>query len=71
MKDTTPEIERMMHRKLMALSAEERFIRGALMFDAAREMVLASFGPAVRGMALKRKLFERFYGRPLPVPSDR
>jgi hypothetical protein len=53
------------------MSGEERFIRGALMFDAAREMVLASFGSEVRGMALKQKLYERLYGRPLPVPSDR
>jgi len=71
MNDTTPEVERLMRQKLMALSGEERFIRGALMFDAAREMVLASFGSEVRGMALKQKLYERIYGRPLPVPNDR
>ena len=71
MNDTTPEVEKLMRKKLMALSGEERFIRGALMFDAAREMVLASFGPEVRGMALKQKLYERLYGRPLPIPNDR
>ena len=70
MNDTTPEVEQLMREKLMALSGEERFIRGALMFDAAREMMLASFGPEVRGMALKRKIYERLYGGPLPIPNE-
>jgi len=37
----TPEIDRIMRDKIMARSGEERFIMGAQMFDAARELVTA------------------------------
>ena len=33
------------HDLIMAMPADERFVRGALMFDAARAMVLASLDP--------------------------
>ena len=38
MTDTPPEIDRMVCDKIMERSGEERFIMGAEMFDAAREM---------------------------------
>jgi hypothetical protein len=69
MNDTPPEIERMVREKLMARSGEERFIMGALMFDAAREMVLASFPPDLPEDELKRRLFERIYGLPLDIEA--
>lgn len=68
MRDTHPEIELRVNELLMAMSNEERFIRGALMFDAAREMVLASLDPELRGAELKQKLYERIYGEPCPLP---
>lgn len=53
---------------LMAMPPEERCIRGALRFDAARDMVLDSLDPELRGLELKRALYERIYGEPLPEP---
>ena len=68
MRDTHPEVETTMRDLLMAMPPEERFIRGTLMFDAARDMVLASLDPELRGLELKRALYERIYGEPLPEP---
>ena len=67
MDDTAPEVREMMSAMLMRRSGEERFIMGALMFDAAREMVIASLPPDLPPSELKRRLFERMYGFPLPV----
>ncbi|MGI9105862.1 MAG: hypothetical protein ACR2G4_06400 [Pyrinomonadaceae bacterium] len=66
MNDTSPEIEAMMSAMLMRRSAHERFIMGALMFDAARELIIASLPPHLPPPELKRRLFERIYGFPLP-----
>ena len=67
MDDTAPEVREMMSAILMRRSGEERFIMGALMFDAAREIVIASLPPDLPPAELKRRLFERMYGFPLPV----
>ena len=61
MTDTPASVENMVREKLMARSGEERFIMGALMFDAAREMILASFPPGLTEAELKQRLFERLY----------
>ena len=62
MTDTPPEIERVVRDKLMALSGEERFVMGALMFESAREMVQASLPKGLSEPEQRRQLFERFYG---------
>jgi len=62
MTDTPAHVERLQREMLMARSGEERFIMGALMFDAAREMILASFPPGLTETERKRKLWERLYG---------
>ncbi|MFA5190585.1 MAG: hypothetical protein WC740_07665 [Verrucomicrobiia bacterium] len=62
MTDTPANVERMVREKLMSRSGEERFVMGALMFDAAREMILASFPPGLTEPELKRRLCERLYG---------
>ena len=62
MTDTPPEIDRIMRDKIMARSGEERFIMGAQMFDAAREVVKASLPPGLSEAEQRRQLFERFYG---------
>ena len=67
MTDTTPEIERMVREKIMALSGEERFIIGALMFESAREMVKASLPKDLSETERKRRLFKRVYGKDLDV----
>lgn len=66
MDDTPSEVRRMMFDLLMALPPEERFVRGALMFDAAREMVIASLPRNLNPEDFRRALYERIYGEPLP-----
>lgn len=65
MNDTPPEIEERVREMMMARSGAERFIMGALMFDAARKIVLASLPKDLPEEELKRQLFERIYGEPL------
>jgi hypothetical protein len=65
MNDTTAEIEKMVREKLMARSGEERLIMGARSFDAARQMILASFPPDLPPGEIRRRLFERVYGKKL------
>ena len=65
MTDTPPEIERIVRAKLMARSGEERFVMGAQSFDAAREMIRASFPSGLSSAEVKRRLFERVYGEAL------
>jgi hypothetical protein len=69
MKDTPPEIERIMRDKLMALSGEERFVMGARMFDSAREMVKASLPKGLSETERRRLLFKRIYGKELKIGS--
>lgn len=65
MDDTAPEVGELMAAMLMRRSGEERFIMGALMFDAARELVIASLPQDLPPPELKCRLFERMYGFPL------
>lgn len=67
MTDTPIEIERMVRERIMARSAEERFIMGAQMFDAALAMIRASLPPGLSEGERKRRLFERLYGA-IPAP---
>ena len=65
MTDTAPEIERIMRDKLMARSGEERFLRGAEMFESACEMVKASLPRGLSEADERRQLFKRLYGKEL------
>jgi len=65
MDDTSPEVEQKMREMIMARSGEERFIMGALMFDAAREIIIASLPKDLPDAEFKSLLFERIYGVPL------
>jgi hypothetical protein len=67
--DTPPEIAAMVRERLMARPAAERFEMGCRMFEAAREMVLASFPPDLSDTERRRRLYKRFYGQVLPVKS--
>lgn len=62
MTDTPPEIDRMVRQRLMARSAEDRFIMGAEMFESAVAMITASFPPGLSATERRRRLFERIYG---------
>jgi hypothetical protein len=66
MNDTSPEIAEIVRQKLMARSCEERFLMGVRMFDAARAMALASLPAGLSAEELKRQLFQRLYGQPMP-----
>ena len=62
MNDTPPEVERLVREMTMARSGEERLLMGAAMFDAARDMVIASLPKNLPPLEFKRRLFERLYG---------
>jgi hypothetical protein len=66
MTDTPPEIAELVRQKLMARSNEERFMMGIRSFEAMREIVLASFPKDLPPEELKRQLYQRIYGEPLP-----
>jgi len=66
MTDTPPHIVEMVRERMMARSGEERFLMGIQMFTAARDMVLASLPADLPPAELKRQLFQRIYGYPLP-----
>ncbi len=70
MTDTAPEIRRLVRARLMSRSAEERFIMGAEMFEAAREMVKASLQRDLSQAIRKRQLFHRIYGEILPAAKE-
>ena len=67
MTDTSPELAELVRQQLMARPAEERVVMGALMFDAAREMILASLPEGLSAVQLRQQLFQRVYGQPLPL----
>ena len=56
----------MVHDRLMARSGAERFLMGSQMFDAARQMVIASFPADFAEPDRKRRLFEGIYGERPP-----
>lgn len=62
MNDTPPEVERLVREMMMARSGEERLLMGSAMFDAARDMVIASLPKNLPPPEFKRQLFERLYG---------
>ncbi len=64
--DTSPEIAAMVRSRLMARTAEERFVMGVRMFDAAREMILASLPSSLSPREHREMLFHRIYGHQLP-----
>lgn len=69
MTDTTPAVAELVRSRMMARSGAERLVMGASMFEAAREIVLASFPPNLSSVELKRRLYERIYGESLPADA--
>jgi hypothetical protein len=66
MNDTPPEIAALVRQKLLARSGAERLLMGAQMFDAARQMVLASLPKDLPEVELRRRIFQRIYGQVAP-----
>ena len=69
--DTPPETVAMVRARLMARSNAEGFEMGCRMFDAARDMILASFPADLSEGERRSLLFERVYGFPLPPMLER
>jgi hypothetical protein len=66
MNDTPPEIAALVRQKLLARSGAERLVMGVRMFDAARQMVMASLPKNLPEVELRRQLFKRIYGQVAP-----
>ena len=62
MDDTHPSIKVEYYRRMMKLTGEDRLIMGSRMFDACREIVMASMPQDLSDSELKVRLFLRFYG---------
>lgn len=62
-KDTSPEINRMIFQHTMSLTGEQRFLMGVRMHEAARDIVLSSLPPGLTEEERKHTLFERMYGQ--------
>lgn len=69
MNDTSPDIERMVRERYLAMSPEERFLIGCQMFETARTIVFASFPPGLAAHEVRRRLCERFYGARLAAAA--
>ena len=71
MNDTSPEIEKLVRKQLLARSGAERVQMGSRMFDAARAMVLASFPQSLSEIEKKVRLCERFYQGEVDIDAFR
>jgi hypothetical protein len=69
MTDTLPEIEQMVRRMIMERSNEERFMMGVSMFEAAREMILASIPSDLPEGERRVRFFQRVYADS-PLAND-
>jgi hypothetical protein len=67
MTDTPPETQEMVRAQIMSRPAEERFVMGAHMFDAALAMIKASLPANLPKEEQQRQLFKRIYGMELPL----
>lgn len=65
MNDTSPEIEKLFREMIMARSGAERVQMGTEMFEAARQIILASFPSGLSQDEIRRRLFERIYAEEL------
>jgi hypothetical protein len=71
MNDTSPEIEKLVRKQLLARSGAERALMGSRMFDAARAMVLESLPTSLSDIEKKVRLCERLYGGEIDIDAFR
>lgn len=62
MNDTHPSIAAEYDKRLMSQSNDTRMLMGSRMFDASREIVIASLPEGLSVKEIRVKLFLRFYG---------
>ena len=67
MKDTTREIEELQNELWMKRTPQERARFASAMFAAARDTIAASLPKNLSEKELKKQLYERTYGEPLPA----
>jgi hypothetical protein len=65
-KDTSPEINKMIFQRTMALTHSERFLMGMSMLTTAREMIWASLPQDISEPQRRRMFYQRLYGEELP-----
>lgn len=66
-KDTSPEVNRILFERIMALSGEERLKMGFSMLAATKTLILAGMPAGLSEAERKRRLYESLYGEPLPA----
>lgn len=66
MNDTTPEIEQLQFEMMRRKSPNERIALACEMFMCARELFLASLPKDLSEREIKKQLYFRTYGEPLP-----
>lgn len=67
MKDTTREIEELQNQLWMKRTPQERARFASAMFAAARDTIVASLPKNLSEKELKKQIYERTYGEPLPA----
>ena len=66
LKDTSPEIEKIQFELMMRKTPNERIALACEMFMSARESFLASLPKDLSEKEIKKQLYFRTYGEPLP-----
>ena len=66
MNDTTPEMEKMQFELMMRKTPNERIALACEMFMSARELFLRSLPADLSEQQIKKQLYFRTYGEPLP-----
>lgn len=66
LKDTTREIEEMQNDLWMKRTPQERASACSSMFASARKIIIATLPKDLSEKELKKQLYERTYGEPLP-----
>lgn len=67
LKDTTREIEELQNQLWMKRTPQERARFASAMFAAARDTIVASLPKNLSEKELKKQIYERTYGEPLPA----
>ena len=65
-KDTSPEVNRIMFERIMALTPGERLEMGLRMLGTAKELIRAGLAEDLPESEKRRLVYERLYGEPLP-----
>jgi hypothetical protein len=69
-KDTAPEVNAFLFRRMMALEPAERLRMGMDMTATARALVWASLPEHLSGEERRIAFYERFYGEPWPMSVE-